>query len=184
MKICEFGSSQDCVRQRVERTLTSVGQKNSSKNSVSEESIVLSNQLLLGTALIVVNAVFHVSCLVWLADLLKKVGTSERFIPSRKGLILLLGIAVMGLIAIHTVAAWAWAVVYMVVGEITELNQALYFSVVTSTTLGYGDITLSERWQLLASFHAMGGLILFGASTAFLLAVTRSWFSHLEEPRS
>ena len=29
-----------------------------------------------------------------------------------------------------------------------------------------------------------GGLILFGASTAFLLAVTRSWFSHLEETDS
>lgn len=148
------------------------------------EVVVLSSQLLLGSALIVVNAVFHVSCLVWLADLLKNVGTSEKFTPNRKGLILLLGIAVLGLIAIHTASGWAWAVVYMVVGEITELSNALYFSIVTSTTLGYGDITLSERWQLLASFHAMGGLILFGASTAFLLGVTRSWFSHLEKPAS
>ncbi len=61
---------------------------------------------------------------------------------------------------------------------------ALYFSVVTSSTLGYGDITLTGRWQLLANFEAMGGLILFGASTAFLNAITRSWFSHLSEPES
>ena len=145
---------------------------------------MLTNQLLIGTALIIANAVFHVSCLVWLAELLNGIGTSASFSPNRKGLSLLLGIAVLGLIAIHTVSAWAWAAVYLVVGEFSELSQALYFSVVTSTTLGYGDITLSERWQLLASFEAMGGLILFGASTAFLLGVTKSWFSHLAEPES
>ena len=141
---------------------------------------MLSSQLLLGTALIVANAVFHVSCLVWLAGLLNSIGTSQSFSPNRKSLILLLGIAVIGLIGIHTASAWAWAVVYLTVGEFIELSDALYFSVVTSTTLGYGDITLSERWRLLASFEAMGGLILFGASTAFLLAVTRSWFDHLD----
>lgn len=142
---------------------------------------MLSSQLMTGTALIVVNAVFHVSCLVWLAGLINWVGTSATFTPNRKGMILLLCIAVLGLIATHTVSAWAWAFVYMTVGEFTELSKALYFSVVTSTTLGYGDITLSEKWQLLASFQAMGGLILFGASTAFLLAVTKSWFSHLDD---
>ena len=146
------------------------------------ERVVLSSQLLLGTTLIIVNAVFHVSCLVWLAGLIHGIGTSAKFKPSKKGLILLLGIAVLGLIAIHTISAWAWAVVYLTVGEFTELIRALYFSVVTSTTLGYGDITLSDRWQLLASFQAMGGLVLFGASTAFLLGVTKSWFSHLEQP--
>jgi hypothetical protein len=143
---------------------------------------VLTSQLMLGTALIVANAIFHVSCLVWLAGLINSIGTSPTFRPSRRGLILLLGIAVLGLIAIHTTSAWAWAAVYLVVGEFTELIRALYFSVVTSTTLGYGDITLSDRWQLLASFQAMGGLVLFGATTAFLLGVTKSWFSHLEQP--
>lgn len=143
---------------------------------------MLSSQLLLGTALIIVNAVFHVFCLAWLASLIHRTGKSRMFVPNRKGLIRLLGIAVLGLIAIHTISAWAWAGVYMVLGEFAELDQALYFSVVTATTLGYGDITLSARWQLLASFEAMGGLILFGASTAFLLGVTKSWFSHLEEP--
>ena len=140
---------------------------------------MLSSQWLIDTALIIVNAVFHVSCLIWLASLINRIGTSATFKPNRKGLILLLGIAVLGLIAIHTTSAWAWAAVYLTVGEFSELSRALYFSVVTSTTLGYGDITLSERWQLLASFEAMGGLVLFGASTAFLLGVTKSWFPNI-----
>ncbi len=142
---------------------------------------MLSIELLIGTALIIVNAIFHVSCLVWLAGVINHVGTSWNLAPNRRRLILLLGIAVLGLIAIHTTSAWAWALIYLLLGEFSELSQALYFSVVTSTTLGYGDITLSERWQLLASFEAMGGLILFGASTAFLMGVTKSWFSHFEE---
>ena len=61
--------------------------------------------------------------------------------------------------------------------EFDELQPSLYFSVVTATTLGYGDVTLSERWQLLGTFEAMGGLILFGASTAFLMELMRHLFS-------
>ncbi len=137
---------------------------------------MMSSQLLLGTALIITNAVFHVSCLVWLASVLKRIGTSTAFSPNKIGMIFLLGVAVLGLIAIHTTSAWAWAGVYYTLGEFTEFSRALYFSVVTSTTLGYGDITLAERWQLFASFQAMGGLILFGVSTAFLLGVMRRLF--------
>ena len=136
----------------------------------------MSSQLLLGIALIITNTVFHVSCLVWLAGLVNRIGTSATFTPSRKGMTMLLGVAVLGVIAIHTTSAWAWAGVFYSLGEFTELSKALYFSVVTSTTLGYGDITLTERWQLLASFEAMGGLILFGVSTAFLLGVMRKLF--------
>ncbi len=66
----------------------------------------------------------------------------------------------------------------MVLGEFDSIERALYFSIVTSTTLGYGDITLSEQWQLLSTFEAMGGLILFGATTAFLLGVMRDIFEN------
>jgi hypothetical protein len=142
---------------------------------------VLKSELLLGTGLIVANAIFHVSCLVWLAGFIRRINGTTSIFPSQNRSILLLGIAVFGVIAIHTVSAWAWASVYLMLGEFSDLRQALYFSVVTSTTLGYGDITLSDKWQLLGSFEAMGGLVLFGASTAFLLGLTRSWFVHLDE---
>ena len=140
----------------------------------------MGGQLLLGTALIVVNVVFHVSCLVWLAGALTRLGKAPFFDARQRWLVLQLGLGVFGVIAIHTVSAWAWAAVYIIVGEFTALPKALYFSVVTSTTLGYGDLTLSDRWQLLSSFEAMGGLVLFGATTAFLLAVMKHWFEHLE----
>ncbi len=88
----------------------------------------------------------------------------------------LLSVSVFLIIGIHTVEAWVWAFIYLKLGEFTDLKKALYFSIVTCTALGYGDITLSERWQLLRTFEAMGGLLLFGASTAFLIGFMQVLF--------
>ena len=65
----------------------------------------------------------------------------------------------------------AWAVAYLGLGALKGLEQALYFSTVTFTTLGYGEIVLDERWRLLASFEAANGIIMFGWSTAIVIAV-------------
>ncbi|MFT6367578.1 MAG: hypothetical protein ACJAUG_001045 [Halioglobus sp.] len=85
-------------------------------------------------------------------------------------------IAVLVVIALHTVEIWAWAAVYWYIGEFQDFEAALYFSAVTATTVGYGDLTLSPQWRILGPFEAMGGLILFGASTAYLLQLMRGLF--------
>lgn len=66
-----------------------------------------------------------------------------------------------------------WAALYLGLGAISGLERALYFSTVTFTTLGYGDITLDESWHLLASFEAANGILLFGWSTALIYAFVR-----------
>jgi hypothetical protein len=55
-----------------------------------------------------------------------------------------------------------WALVYVALNAIEGVEQAFYFSMVTFTTLGYGDIVLSECWRLLASFESGIGIIMFG----------------------
>ena len=67
----------------------------------------------------------------------------------------------------------AWAIIYLFLNAIEGIEKALYFSTVTFTTLGYGEIVLDERWRLLASFEAANGIIMFGWSTAIILAVIR-----------
>jgi voltage-gated potassium channel Kch len=142
----------------------------------------MEGQLLLGTLMIVATVVFHALGLVHLAKLLKRMALSLEFIGATWSHLTLLVVTVLTIIAIHAAESLGWAYLFCYLGEFAELNRAMYFSVVTSTTLGYGDVTLSEQWQLLGSFEAIGGLILFGASTAFLFGVTLRLFE--EKPIS
>ncbi len=62
---------------------------------------------------------------------------------------------------------------FNLLGAIAGLEPAVYFSLVTFTTLGYGDITLGEDWRILSALCAANGLLLFGFSTAFLVELMR-----------
>lgn len=63
----------------------------------------------------------------------------------------------------------AWALVYLALGQFGDFETALYFSGVTFTSLGFGDITLMGTARLLAPFQAANGLMMFGFSTAVLI---------------
>jgi hypothetical protein len=56
-------------------------------------------------------------------------------------------------------------------GAFSDLATALYFSLVTYTTLGYGDFVLGPDIRIFASFAAVTGLLTFGLSTAFLVGL-------------
>jgi voltage-gated potassium channel len=93
---------------------------------------------------------------------------------------LLIATAVV-MLSLNILEALSWAVVYWIApgtGEITSLETATYFSFITFTTLGYGDITIGSNWQLLSGIEAMNGIFLFGWSAALLYAVVqRIWSS-------
>ena len=137
---------------------------------------MLGNQLILGTLMVVVTVIVHICGLLWLTDILRRrlAGRMNRL--HRGHGVVLASVAVFWILLLHTVEAWMWAALYLGFGEFPDLSTALYFSVATSTTLGYGDLLLSEQWRLLGTFEAMAGFILFGASTAYLLEVLRRSF--------
>ncbi len=54
-------------------------------------------------------------------------------------------------------------------GTFDAFEPARYFSVVSFTTLGFGDIVLAAEWRLLSGLSAANGLLVFGLSTAFLV---------------
>ena len=85
-----------------------------------------------------------------------------------------IAITVLIIFAVSMVESVVWAAAYIKVGAIQTFTDALYFSIVTFTTLGYGDITLNESWRLLASFQAAIGIIIFGWSTAIVVASVQS----------
>jgi len=71
------------------------------------------------------------------------------------------------------VEAGLWAGTYLALGAISGLERALYFSTVTYTTLGYGDVVMQEGWRLLSSFEAANGIIMFGWTTALIVAAVQ-----------
>lgn len=62
-----------------------------------------------------------------------------------------------------------WAALYHGIGAIPDWQDALYFSGVTYTSLGYGDLTLAGDDRLLAPLQAASGLMMFGIITAVLV---------------
>ena len=87
-----------------------------------------------------------------------------------------LTIAALVLVFLHAVEIMVWAGFYKALvpaGELADFETAVYFSFVTFTTLGYGDITLSEGWRLLSGIQALNGILLVGWSTALMFAVVQ-----------
>lgn len=83
------------------------------------------------------------------------------------------------LLLLHFIEMIMWAVLFLSLpekGGLKNLHEAIYFSIVTFTSLGYGDLTLNEQWHLLSGMEAMVGITVFGLTTAMLFAVIqRVW---------
>ncbi len=67
--------------------------------------------------------------------------------------------------------AGLWALLYLfnpLITALPDLETAFYFSMVTFTTLGFGDVVLTGPWRTLASIQAANGVIIFGWTTALI----------------
>ncbi len=85
---------------------------------------------------------------------------------SRRGAVFTL-VAVVSMLALHGIEIWAFAGVYVLIGAVSGLENALYFSTISYSTVGYNDAHISEAWRLLGAFESILGVFLLGWSTAF-----------------
>ena len=74
-------------------------------------------------------------------------------------------------IVFHFIEISVWAVFFVWQAAMTDLSSALYFSAVTYTTTGYGDLVLPKEWRLLGGVEALTGILMCGWSTGFFFAV-------------
>ena len=75
------------------------------------------------------------------------------------------------MIFLHLLEITVWAFFYFWKGAITDLQDAFYFSAVTYTTTGYGDLLLPDEWRLVGGIEALTGILMCGWSTGFFFAV-------------
>lgn len=64
-----------------------------------------------------------------------------------------------------------WGVLFIFLGEFSEVYEAVYHSAVNFTSLGYGDIVMSKRWKLMGPLEAANGVLMFGMTSAALMAI-------------
>lgn len=129
--------------------------------------------ILVGAAMIVATTLIHATFMV------AGVGTLRARLPRhgppsanwRPAFVLAVFVLWMFIASIAEV--WCWAALYLLLDVFESVEAATYFSTVTFTTLGYGDIVLEPPFRLLTAFQAANGLFLFGWSTALVFAVVQ-----------
>lgn len=84
----------------------------------------------------------------------------------------LMVLTVLGIFGIHALQIWVWAISYWVIGALPDFQTALYFSTVTFSTLGYGDVVLDQTWRILGALEGIAGFIHIGWSTAYLISAS------------
>ena len=97
-------------------------------------------------------------------------GAAGRARTFRASTRLLVGVAGW-IILVHLVEITAWALFYAWKRAMPDLTSALYFSAVTYTTTGYGDLVLPPEWRLIGGVEALTGILMCGWSAAFFFAI-------------
>jgi hypothetical protein len=133
--------------------------------------------VLIGALLIGATVAVHTTgTIAWIAWARKRV-------PGRRGVIWtvrLLVTTALTLALLHSIEVVIWAMAYLLHGGVQGVEtfeQAVYFSMVTFTTVGYGDITLSGQLRLLSGIQGLNGILLFGWSTALLFGMVQHLFA-------
>ncbi|MFT4707655.1 MAG: hypothetical protein ACI9PU_001497 [Ascidiaceihabitans sp.] len=129
--------------------------------------------LTIGSVMIIGSLAVAIALFGVAMRLLQWMDETNAFGYPRLSLVFDLGVAILWILVVLTSTVWGWAVLYMALGLFDALEPALYFSVVSFTTVGYGDVVLEPGWRLLAGMTATHGLLIFGIFTAFLVEVFR-----------
>ena len=123
------------------------------------------NTILIGLLLVLLSIMINSGATIFTYQLIFK---KNRGIPKLKRVIYI-DLIVM-LILMATIAEGVlWAFSYLSIEAFKTFEEALYFSLVTYTTLGYGDLVLMDEHRLMAVIEAANGVIMLGWSTAIVV---------------
>jgi hypothetical protein len=81
------------------------------------------------------------------------------------------------LVLLHLAEIAVWALFYWWQKCLPDAESSFYFSGVTYTTLGYGDLVLPKEWRLLGPVEGLTGILMCGLSTGLIFAVVVKFFA-------
>ncbi|MFA6117896.1 MAG: potassium channel family protein [Sphingomonas sp.] len=133
--------------------------------------MTLFTELAVATAMVAFTVALHLGGLAFLLSMLRRhrIRTGDAGALVRDGIGILL--AAFGLFLLHAAEIWGYALLYVMLGALSDFESALYFSTSTYATIGYGDVVLPPGWRVLGAIEGANGVILLGWSTAFFVAI-------------
>jgi len=75
------------------------------------------------------------------------------------------------LVILHLGEIVLWALFYYWKALFPDFETAAYYSFLTYTTVGYGDVVLPKWWRVLGASEALLGILMTAWSTAILVGV-------------
>ena len=125
--------------------------------------------ILIACALVAITVTVHAAGFALLLQSLMKshAPPPTRFWPIAWQLIRLTWL----LILIHLVEISVWGMFYFWQDCLPDAGSAFYFSGVTYTTVGYGDLVLPKPWRMLGPVEGLTGILMCGLSAGLFFAV-------------
>lgn len=138
--------------------------------------------IIIGIIITAINLVIQaLGSLSWLRKI--SVSVKEAHKLSNRTILQVLTVSFCLFTLIHSIHALVWATCYWMIpetgSEFSNFAEAVYFSLVTFTTLGYGDISLESEWRLLSGLEAINGIMLIGWSTAMMYSLIQNIYKKL-----
>lgn len=130
-------------------------------------------KLLIGSGMIIINLGIQVWAVSWVLRVFEGAADEGPHAFSLSRMTWVLSVMMLFLFIGHILQFSTWALLFTALGDpnIPNFGVAFYHSVVNFTSLGYGDIVMSEDWRLLGALEAANGVLMFGLTAGLVLAV-------------
>lgn len=139
------------------------------------------NELLTAFIVVAICVVIHITGVVFLAWWVLERQHIYKKDPTVLRSILTLILIFAAIIFLHITETTVWACVYWFWELFPDFETALYFSLTSYTTIGFGDVVLPQNWRLLGGIEGISGVLLCGISTAFIFVILTNLLQYHRE---
>jgi hypothetical protein len=137
--------------------------------------------IIIGSIILVCLVLFHGMGIHWVSSIHKRGELRLRAgRPHVFAALLLFGIAIFLLLALHIIGVILWAVALTHLGLIRTAKDAIYFCANAYTTLGYGQVDLDPQYRIISPIIGISGLFTFAWTTSTLVNIVRDHNALLE----
>ncbi|MBW4706523.1 potassium channel family protein [Roseobacter sp. YSTF-M11] len=127
-------------------------------------------QIIFGSTVLLICALLHI---LIIARLVRHLRNNDHFSEDRTTRHQILTVCALFLVLLlsHTLQIYISAFSLWAVGALPGYEAPIYYSLVTYTTVGYGDVVLDPGYRIAGAMVSVTGILMFGMTTAFVVGL-------------